>query len=90
MKHLYISLAVIAILTLGVAVTAPAQEILIWDHDLGEENVFNDPEGAGLVGCEFSIERSLRNNGFGFTTRTDLPKDLSAYDVIFITIGWFC
>lgn len=90
MKHLHVSLAVIAMLTLGLFVMAPAQEILIWDHDLGEENLFNDPEGAGYVGCEFGIERALEHNGYTYKTLTNLPKDLSPYDVIFVTIGWFC
>jgi hypothetical protein len=79
-----------ALLMLGFAVSAPAQEILVWDHDLGEENTFDDPEGAGTVGCEFSIQRALRQNDYNFTTLTDLPMDLSSYDVIFITMGWFC
>jgi hypothetical protein len=90
MRLFFVSLTIIAVFFGGFVHMAQAQEILIWDHDLGEINVFQDPEGAGIVGCEFGIERALTQNGYSFTTLTYLPQDISSYDVIFVIMGWFC
>ena len=71
-----------------------AQEILVWDKDsfAGGANgkTFQDPEGSGIIGCEYWIEQALAQNGYSCTTWPDmnLPPDISTYDVIFIVLGW--
>jgi len=90
MRWYIVPIAMIVLLSWGFVHPAPAQEVLVWDHDLGDINLFQDPEGAGMVGCEFGIERALTQNGYSFTTLTYLPQDISSYDVIFVIMGWFC
>lgn len=69
-----------------VAPQAVAQEIFIWDQDMGK--TFQDPETGSTVGCQYGIQQALAANGFAYTTATVLPPDLSLYDVIFIVLGW--
>jgi hypothetical protein len=90
MRRYYLPVAAIALMTMGLAAMAQTQEILIWDHDTGADNMFYDPEGAGYVGCEFGIERALEQNGIEATTLLYLPADLSQYDAIFVVQGWYC
>lgn len=65
---------------------AVAQEIFIWDHDMGK--TFQDPETGTYVGCQYGIQQALAANGFAYTTATILPPDLSLYDVVFVVLGW--
>jgi hypothetical protein len=73
---------------------ALGQEILVWDMDGfdGGANgkTFQDPEGSGVVGCEYWIEQALAQNGYSCSTwaEMNLPPDISTYDVIFIVLGW--
>lgn len=70
------------------------QEILVWDMDGfdGGANgkTFQDPEGSGIIGCEYWIEQALAQNGHSCSTwaEMNLPPDISTYDVIFIVLGW--
>jgi hypothetical protein len=90
MQRCYLPVAVITLMTLGLAGLAQTQQILIWDHDKGADNMFYDPEGSGYVGCEYGIQRALSQNGVAATTLLYLPTDLSPYDAIFIVMGWYC
>ncbi len=65
-----------------------AQSILIWDND--NNSHFLDPEGAGYVGCEYGIQQALSTNGVSYSTVSNLPGDLSSYDVVFVTLGIYC
>ena len=71
----------------GFAADAFSQNIYIWDKDLGE--IFLDPEGSGMVGCEYAIKQCLTANGYTFTSGTTLPGDLSPYDILFVVMGVF-
>jgi hypothetical protein len=63
-----------------------AQEIFVWDHDMGK--TFRDPETGSYVGCEYGIQQALAAHSFAYTTGTSLPPDISTYDVIFVVLGW--
>lgn len=65
-----------------------AQEILVWDNDNNSD--FIDPDGAGNIGCEYGIEQALQENGYEYTSQSNLPDDLSSYEVIFVTLGIWC
>jgi hypothetical protein len=90
MRLLGLGVGAMMLLVLGLAVIVPAQEIFIWDHDKGADNMFYDPEGAGYVGCEFGVQRALTRNGYTHETLLYLPMDLSQYDVVFVILGWWC
>ena len=68
--------------------TVLALEILIWNND--NASYIYDPEGAGIVGCEYAIQQALLANDESYTTLLFLPTDLSNYDIIFVTLGHWC
>ena len=65
-----------------------SQQVLIWDNDNNSD--FLDPEGTGMVGCEYKIQQALTANGITYATVSYLPGDLSSYDVVFVTLGIYC
>jgi len=65
-----------------------SQQVLIWDNDNNSD--YNDPEGAGFVGCEYAIQQALTANDVTYETVTILLDDLSSYDVVFVTLGIYC
>jgi hypothetical protein len=65
-----------------------SQQILVWDQDNNSD--FMDPDGAGMVGCEYGLEQALQANNANFTTLNYLPNDLTQYDIIFVTLGIWC
>jgi hypothetical protein len=68
--------------------TAQGLDVLIWDND--NYSTIDDPEGAGIVGCEYAIQQALTANGINYTTLPYMPIDLTPYDVLFITLGHWC
>ena len=76
------------ILLFTIPKTVLALEILIWDND--NNSYINDPEGAGIVGCQYAIQQTLLANDESYTTFSYLPTDLSNYDIIFVTLGHWC
>ncbi len=62
--------------------------ILLWDND--NFATIYDPEGAGIVGCEYSIEKSLNNMELDYETTSYLPVDLEPYNILIITLGHWC
>ena len=73
---------------LMIPVIAQAAHALIWLYDDGDK--FIDPQLAGdTIDCAFWIEQTLLDNGHTYHTETYLPYDLSSYDVVFVTLGFF-
>ncbi|MCD4829333.1 MAG: T9SS type A sorting domain-containing protein [Candidatus Cloacimonetes bacterium] len=84
-----IGIATCLFIFLGLApVTLGAQQVLLWDNDNNSNIV--DPETGGTVGCQHGLQQALNANGIPYTTVSSLPTNLSAYDVIFITLGVWC
>lgn len=84
-KTNYAFIGLLTLLIMLFANSVHGLEVLIWDNDLGA--TIDDPEGAGTVGCEYAIQQALTANGISYTTLTDMPLDLSPYDLVFITLG---
>lgn len=76
------------VLLMFLPAVANGLEVLIWDND--NYSTIDDPEGAGIVGCEYAIQQALTANGIQYTTLPYMPIDLSPYDVLFITLGHWC
>lgn len=76
------------IISLYLASSSFAINILIWDND--QFITFNDPENYQQVGCQYGIEKALSANGYNYTSVYWLPRDLTAYDIIFIVLGFYC
>jgi hypothetical protein len=74
-----------AMVTLLAAPALP-QQILLWDRDNGK--TFQDPETGSYVGCEYGIQQALAANGYTCATLTNLPADISQYDIIYVVLGW--
>ncbi len=66
---------------------APAANILVADYD--GEMEFTDPDGADPVGSEYAVLNALDANGRDYDLVTDLPDDLTAYDIVFVLLGTF-
>jgi hypothetical protein len=61
--------------------------VLIWEYDTLD--IFYDPVLADSVSCPHQIGKALIDNGHTFETYPYLPLDLSPYDVVFVTLGWY-
>lgn len=64
-----------------------AEHVFIWNYD--DEDIFYCDEYGGNIDCSYWIEQTLVFNSHTFVTDTVLPSDLSAYDVVFVTTGWY-
>ncbi len=64
-----------------------AANVLIWEYDAAD--IFYDPQLGRSVDCPYWLEQSLTANGHTYTTTNTLPSDLSPYQVVFVTLGWF-
>jgi len=64
-----------------------AANAFIWLYDPGDR--FDDPETGTTIDCAYWIEQALAANGHDYTTGDYLPADLSPYDVVFVTLGFF-
>lgn len=76
----------LAILILGLAMSASAAQILVWDHD-AEAMVFS-PTLRKNVGCEYDMSQALKQLGHDVTLVRRLPEDLSGYDAVFVFLGF--
>jgi len=61
--------------------------VLIWEYDTLD--IFYDPVRAESVDCPHNIEKALIDNGHTYETYPYLPSDLTPYDVVFVTTGWY-
>ncbi len=66
---------------------ANAAQVYIWNYDQLDQ--FYDSQIGTTVDCAHWLEQTLSGNGHTVQTTTTLPADLSSYDVIFITLGWY-
>jgi len=64
-----------------------AEHAFIWNYD--DADIFYCNEYGGNIDCSYWIEQTLTSNGHSFVTETDLPTDLSTYDVVFVLTGWY-
>ena len=88
-RKIYIRrVAILTAILLAVSVVSLSAEILIWDND--NYATIYDPEGAGIVGCEYAIHKGLNNMSLPYTTLSYLPTNLNDYDMLFITLGHWC
>jgi hypothetical protein len=71
------------------AISAFSQSVFVWDNDL-DYTVMNPEDPWTFVGMEFGIIGALNENGITPSVDTQLPDDLSIYDMIFATIGIWC
>jgi hypothetical protein len=61
--------------------------VLIWEYDTLD--IFYDPVIPESVDCPHWIAKALIDNGHTYETYPYLPSDLSSYDVVFVTLGWY-
>jgi len=64
-----------------------AEHVFIWNYD--DDDTFYCSEYGGTIDCAYWIEQTLSYNGHTFVTDTTLAADLSPYDVVFVTTGWY-
>jgi hypothetical protein len=61
--------------------------VFVWNYDTLD--VFYDAQVGDTIDCAYWIEQTLNQNGHTYVTATALPADLSLYDVVFVTLGFF-
>ena len=66
---------------------ANAAQMYIWNYD--PLDTYNDSQIGLLVDCAYWLEQTLSTNGHTVQTGTTLPADLSSFDDIFVTLGWY-
>lgn len=66
---------------------ANAAQTYIWNYD--PSDTYYDSQIGTAVDCAYWLEQTLSTNGHTVQTGTTLPADLSSYDVIFVTLGWY-
>ena len=80
---------IIFFLVLITVINAFSQNVFVWDRD--DEYTIMDPEDPWtFVGMEYGIINALHDNNIIPSVDTNLPDDLSIYDMIFATIGIWC
>ena len=82
-----VKIALIASTLMVLVLPLHAEHVFIWNYD--DDDTFYCDEYGGTIDCSYWIEQTLAYNGHTFVTNTSLPSDLSAYDVVFVTTGWF-
>jgi len=75
------------IVILLVPATLHSAHVLIWEYDTLD--IFYDPTVAESVDCPHYIEKALIDNGHTYETYPHMPPDLTPYDAIFVTTGWY-
>jgi len=88
MKKKNIFIVLFGFFSLLVFSATASANILLWDND--NYTTIYDPEGAGVVGCQYAIEKALNNMQLDYTTLSYLPMDLDPYDMLIITLGHWC
>lgn len=81
----------ITALLFTVTVTVDAAKILVWHFDPGGYDIYQDPEAGQRIRCDYWIKKALDANNYTYEahSNTSLPSDISSYDVILATIGYF-
>ncbi len=71
----------------AIPIIAVAANVFIWNFDPLDR--FYDTEVGDSVDCAYWLENTLADNGHSFYTDVNLPLDLSSYDAVFATLGWY-
>lgn len=66
---------------------ASAFHVCVWNFDTLD--VFYDAQIGDSVDCAYWIEQTLGANEHTYETFTTLPGNLSPYDVVIVTLGFF-
>jgi len=75
------------LLTLLLPAALPGANVCVWNYDPVDR--FYDPQGGDSVDCAYRVRQTLAAQGHAVTVTTELPSDLSGYDVVFCLMGWF-
>ena len=78
-------------LLLTVTFAVNAADILVWNFNPGNYDEYTDPEAGQQINCGYWLKECLTNNGYTFTyhDNTKLPADISSYDVVVATVGYY-
>ncbi|MCK5148453.1 hypothetical protein KAR48_16975 [bacterium] len=79
---------ILKILLFCAAGTVYGANIFIWDND--NSSTFWAYERNSVEGCETGLYTTLSTLGHSVTKSRNLPDNLSNYDILFITLGFFC
>ncbi|MFC2107062.1 CARDB domain-containing protein [Bacteroidota bacterium] len=63
--------------------------VFIWDNDNNQQTLI-DPEKGDFVQTDVGMKRAFDEAGIAYFIASDLPADLSAYDMIFVNMGLYC
>jgi hypothetical protein len=66
---------------------ASGAHVFVWNFDVLD--IFYDAQVGASIDCSYWIEQTLAANGHTYVTGTTLPMDLSPYDVVIVTLGFF-
>ena len=64
-----------------------AASAFVWNFDPLDR--FYDTEIGDSVDCAYWLEQTLNETGHTVVVDTSLSQDLSPYDVVFVTLGWY-
>jgi hypothetical protein len=64
-----------------------AAQIFIWNYD--PLDTYYDAQLGSTIDCAYWLEQTLSGNGHTVQTGEALPADISSYDVIYVTLGWY-
>ena len=76
-----------AALLLALPILALCANVCIWDYDTLDR--IYEPSIADSVDCAYWVQLTLAQQGHTTTVTTQLPEDLSGFDIVFCLMGWF-
>lgn len=77
----------LTVVLLLMAVVAQAADVFIYNYDF--DDMIWDPVLGDSVDCGHWIEQTLLAIGDDVDSGTSMPTDLSQYDMVFVTMGFF-
>ena len=83
MKRLFLAIFTLLMFPLIVH----AANAFVWNFDPLDR--FYDTEIEDSIDCAYWLERTLSETGHTVIVDTSLAQDLSPYDVVFVTLGWY-
>jgi hypothetical protein len=80
-----------ALLLIGLLLAAPAvlaaANICIWQFDPLDR--YYEPDVGDSVLSSYGLQTTLSSLGHNCTTFDLLPSDLSGFDLVFVSLGWY-
>ncbi len=64
-----------------------ASHVFIWNYDMADR--FFDAQVGATIDCAYWLGQTITANGHTYVTDKELPADLSPYDAVFVTLGWY-